>query len=66
MTTIESREVRGADETLSSMPEPERNARFLNLQERMSSVWDSMKLGLDDESVVIIPSVTISRTTADG
>ena len=30
----------------------------------MSSVWNSMKLDLDDESVVVVPSVSLSRTTA--
>ncbi len=64
MTTIETAAAPSADGTLSALDENERNARFRHLQDRMSSVWDSMKLGLEDESVVIIPSVTISRTTA--
>ena len=47
--------------TLSELAEDARNLRFDGLQERMASVWDAMRLGLDDESVVVIPSVTLSR-----
>ena len=50
--------------TLSQLDNHARNARFRQLQDRMESVWDSMKLNLDDESVVVIPSVSVSRATA--
>ena len=32
----------------------------------MASVWDAWKLDLEDESVVIVPSVSMSRTVAAG
>ena len=31
-----------------------------------SDVWEAMKLDLDDESVVIVPSVTLERVAASG
>ncbi|GAA1975450.1 peptide ligase PGM1-related protein [Microbacterium pumilum] len=64
MTTLDTRPAPDAVETLSDLDEEARNARFQLLQDRMSSVWDSMKLDLDDESVVVVPSVTLSLTTA--
>ena len=30
----------------------------------MADVWESMRLNLDDESVVVVPSISIERTTA--
>ena len=47
--------------TLSELDEDARNLRFDRLQDRMASVWDAMRLGLEDESVVVVPSVTLSR-----
>ncbi|GAA3202552.1 peptide ligase PGM1-related protein [Microbacterium terregens] len=58
MTSIENEGSRLALRTLSSLGAEERNARFRRLQERMHAVWDSMKLDFDDESVVVVPSVT--------
>ncbi len=46
--------------TLSGLDSGARDARFRRLQEQMVSVWDAMKLDLDDESVVVIPSVSPS------
>ena len=48
---------------LSELAEGERYGRFDNLQLTMPSVWESMQLGFDDESVVVVPSISIERTT---
>lgn len=64
MTTLESSEAHGEAPTLADLDDEERSLRFQGLQQRMRSAWDSMKLDLDDESVVIIPSVSLSRTVA--
>jgi hypothetical protein len=44
---------------LSDLDEPERIRLFSQLQERMPAVWDAWRLGLEDESVVVVPSVTL-------
>jgi hypothetical protein len=44
---------------LSDVDESERNRLFSRLQERMPAVWDAIRLGLEDESVVVVPSVTL-------
>ena len=44
---------------LSDLNESERNRRFARLQEQMPAVWDSIRLDLEDESVVVVPSVTL-------
>jgi hypothetical protein len=49
---------------LSSLSESKRYERFTELQERMSAVWEVMKLDLGDESVVVIPSVTLDKAVA--
>ncbi len=46
---------------LSQLSPPERYRHFDELQHRMSTVWESMQLPLDDGSVVVIPSVTLDR-----
>jgi hypothetical protein len=49
---------------LSSLSELEKYQRFTELQQRMSRVWQMMRLDLGDESVVIIPSVTLDKAVA--
>jgi hypothetical protein len=44
---------------LSDLNESERSRRFARLQELMPAVWDSIRLELEDESVVVVPSVTL-------
>jgi hypothetical protein len=44
---------------LSDLDESERNDLFARLQERMPAVWDARRLELEDESVVVVPSVTL-------
>ena len=65
MTTLETA-TPSAVETLASLDETARNARYQLLQSRMPSVWDAMKHDHDDESVVIIPSVTPSGAAGSG
>ena len=46
---------------LSSLDEEQRYQRFDRLQRNMPRVWDAMRLNLENESVVVIPSVTLDR-----
>lgn len=55
-----------AIERLSTLDDDARDERFRVLQTRMPSVWEAMKLDLDDESVVVIPSVTPSGIAGSG
>lgn len=49
--------------TLSELDEHQRYRAFDDLQLTMPSVWASMQLGLEDESVVVVPSISIERAT---
>ena len=49
---------------LSDLDEGQRSRLFARIQERMPAVWDAMRLDLEDESVVVMPSVTLDRTVA--
>jgi len=51
-------------DVLSSLSEDERYRRFDALQARMPGVWEAMRLNYDDESVVVIPSITLDRAVA--
>jgi hypothetical protein len=51
-------------ETLSHLSEEERYERFDVLQARMPAVWDAMRLNHDDESVVVVPSISLDRASA--
>ncbi|MDA2891170.1 peptide ligase PGM1-related protein [Mycolicibacterium sp. BiH015] len=51
--------------TLSQLSEDERYRQFEQLQQTMPTVWDAMKLDHDDESVVVIPSVSLAMTTVN-
>lgn len=48
---------------LSQLDEEERYRAFEDLQITMPTVWESMRLNYDDESVVVVPSISIERTT---
>jgi hypothetical protein len=50
-----------ATPTLSQIGEAARYERFDGLQATMPDVWESMRLNHADESVVVIPSVTLDR-----
>jgi hypothetical protein len=56
-------EARAAD-VLSRLDEDERYRRFDELQARMGGVWEAMRLNHDDESVVVIPSITLDRAVS--
>jgi hypothetical protein len=49
--------------SLSEFDDTDRYRIFDDLQRAMPAVWESMRLGFDDESVVVIPSISIARTT---
>lgn len=49
---------------LSALTEDERYRRFDELQSRMPGVWDAMRLNHDDESVVVVPSISLDRAVA--
>ena len=49
---------------LSALSEEERYHRFDALQARMPAVWEAMRLNHDDESVVVVPSITLDRAVA--
>lgn len=50
-----------ASATIDRLDDAERYARFDRLQAAMRGVWDTMGLNLEDESVVVLPSVTVDR-----
>ena len=64
MTSERVARPRGADGALSSLYEEERYGRFDGLQDRMPDVWRTMRLNHDDESVVVVPSITLDRAVA--
>ena len=51
-------------DVLSAMSEKDRYARFDELQARLVGVWEAMRLNYDDESVVVIPSISLDRAVA--
>lgn len=63
MTQLTVADQRASGRQLSSLDETERYRCFDDLQLAMPTVWESMRLDLDDESVVVIPSISIERTT---
>ena len=50
--------------TLGQLNDEERYRAFDDLQLSMDSAWDSIQKNLADESVVVVPSISIERTTA--
>ncbi|TCC48709.1 hypothetical protein E0H75_19205 [Kribbella capetownensis] len=55
-----------AARSLSSLTEDERYQYFDQLQSRMAGVWAAMRLNHPDESVVVVPSLTLDRTESAG
>ena len=47
---------------LSDLSENQRSRLFARLQERIPAVWDAFRLDLEDESVVVVPSVALDPT----
>lgn len=62
MTGSEPTTARLEPATLADLDEAARYARFDRLQERMPHVWALTRRDLDDESVVVVPSVSTQRT----
>jgi hypothetical protein len=50
--------------TLSELDEDERYRQFDQLQATMPRVWENIRLDLDDECAVVVPSVSLARSTA--
>lgn len=50
--------------TLGQLNDDERYRAFDDLQLSMGDAWDSIQKNLADESVVVVPSISIERTTA--
>lgn len=50
--------------TLGQLNDEERYRAFDDLQRSMGSAWDSIQKNLADESVVVVPSISIERTTS--
>jgi hypothetical protein len=59
-------EDRATGPTLADLDDAARQGRFQTLQERMRSVWEAWRLDLEDESVIVVPSVTVSRVGTSG
>jgi hypothetical protein len=51
---------------LSALTEDERYRRFDELQARLADAWEAIGLNYEDESVVIVPSITLDRTESAG
>jgi hypothetical protein len=47
---------------LSDLSESERSGLFARVQERMPAVWAAWRRDIEDESVVVVPSVGLDRT----
>ena len=63
MTQLETPDQKSAGRPLSQLDEDERYRTFDDLQLSMPAVWESMQRGFADESVVVVPSISIERTT---
>jgi hypothetical protein len=54
-----------ATDVLSALSEEDRYRRFDALQARMVDVWGAIRLDHEDESVVVVPSITLDRAVAN-
>ena len=54
----------GSSRPLAALNEDERNTAYDQLQRRLPAVWQSMRLNEPDESVVVVPSVSLDRVVA--
>ena len=64
MTELRTRPPERTAATLSDLDEQDREERFQRLQARMGAVWDAWQRNLEDESVVVVPSVSLDRAAA--
>jgi hypothetical protein len=63
MTQLQVPDQQTTGRRLSHLDDEERYRSFDDLQLAMPSVWESMQLGFEDESVVVVPSISMERTT---
>src|SRR5215813_4114957 len=56
-------QVQAPARTLGQLSEEDRYRAFDDLQLAMGDAWDSIQKNLEDESVVVVPSISIERTT---
>ena len=61
MTAVDASTSRGSPVDLSELSGEQRYEIFDRLQLNMPRVWEAMRLNVDNESVVVIPSVTLDR-----
>ena len=66
MTDLHAVSVPAQGRTLDELDEGERYQRFDELQRSMAAVWESWRLDVADECVVVVPSVSLQRSTAGG
>ena len=59
MTDVRERTTAPAGRTLDQLDEAERNRRFDELQSLMPNVWQLMRREVSDESVVVVPSLSL-------
>lgn len=50
--------------TLADLDKEQRYALFDDLQQRLPDVWSAMRRDRPDESAVVVPSISLARTTA--
>ena len=53
-----------ASTTLADLDEEQRYAAFDLLQQQLPQVWDAMRRDRPEESAVVVPSISLERTTA--
>ncbi len=64
MSTIDTAAVGNQTVNLSDLNNEQRYEIFDRLQRNLPAVWDAMRLNLENESVVVIPSVTLDRLSS--
>jgi hypothetical protein len=63
MNTTSLRAQEATQRTLSELDEEDRYAAYDRLQQSMPDVWAAMRRHYDDESVVVVPSISLAQTT---
>jgi pheganomycin biosynthesis PGM1-like protein len=66
LTTVDLPTPKGVGQTLSQLDEAERVRRFDELQQLMPAVWDAMRRDVPNESVVVVPSMSLNQATSSG
>jgi len=66
MTDLTTTSIPRQGRTLDQLDDADRYLRFDELQHTMAGVWESMRLDFRDESVVVVPSVSLQHSTATG